>query len=226
MNSMIQEEFNKRQEDIETIIDLVEALVCGTTLDILSEEGDIKQFDYNERLINSLVSVISLITYNQIESTMRGGIEALYDDIADNNISYEELRETIQKEVLSGILRKYESGRNLHTAIQNKLSLKIPGLSLNIKKVFNGNIDSEKVYKVRDTYGLNLTTRPTDRNGVDITDFKDARNDLAHGNISFSEFGSSHPHNEIIDKSRRVSGYLKSVITAFDNCIEEKNYRS
>ena len=59
-----------------------------------------------------------------------------------------------------------------------------------------------------------------------LTDFKDARNDLAHGNISFSEFGSSHPHNEIIDKSRRVSGYLKSVITAFDNCIEEKKYRS
>ncbi len=226
MDSIIQEEFDKRQGDIDVIIELVELLSSGSTIDILCDNGDIKTLDYEDRLLNSLVSVISLVTYNQIESTMRGGLEALYDDIADNSISYEELRRDIQKEVLGGILSKYTSGKKLHEEVQGSLNLKVPSLSLNIRKIFNGNIDSSKIYNIRDAYGIALDANPEYRNGVEVTYFKDARNDLAHGNISFSEYGSVNPHSEIISKSKRVSGYLKSVISGFNSYIESKGYRA
>lgn len=226
MDSIIQEEFDRRQEDIDLVINLVEKLAQGSTLDILNVNGDIETFDYQENLISTLSSVICLMTYNQIESTMRGCLEALYDDISDNNISYEVLKEEIQREVLNGILKKYDSGKSLHKTVGGDLHLKAPAVSLNIRKVFNGNIDSQKVYDIKNTYGVSIPQNPEHRNGIDITAFKDARNDLAHGNISFSEYGDDNPYTDIIIKSSRVSSYMKSIITAFDSYIDQQHYRS
>ncbi|HIF5826069.1 TPA: MAE_28990/MAE_18760 family HEPN-like nuclease [Vibrio parahaemolyticus] len=227
MNSIIQEEFDHRQDDIELIIELVKKLSKGSTLDILNEENeDIETFDYQERLIDTLSSVICLMTYNQIESTMRGCLEALYDDISDNNISYDALKEDIQKEVLNGILKKYDTGKSLHNSVGSALHLKAPAVSLNIRKVFNGNIDSKKVHDIKNTYGVNVLADAAFRNGVEITSFKDARNDLAHGNISFSEYGNDNPYSEVISKSTRVTGYMNSVISAFDIYIDEQKYKS
>jgi len=227
MNSIIQEEFDRRQDDIELIIDLVNLLSEGDTIDVLMENSaEIKSYDYDSRLISTLSSVISLMTYNQIESTMRGCLESLYDDISDNEISYEELKQEIQKEVLSGLIKKYETGNKLHSVVESDFNQRAPVASLNIRKIFNGNIDSKKVYTIRDIYGVSIANNPNHRNGVDITTFKDARNDLAHGNVSFSEYGDSNPYTDTISKSGRVSEYLRAVIYGFDDYIEQKNYKS
>lgn len=227
MDSIIQEEFDHRQDDIELIIELVEKLSEGSTLDILNDtNSEIETFNYQDRLINTLSSVICLMTYNQIESTMRGCLEALYDDISDNQVSYEALKEDIQKEVLTGILKKYDTGKSLHSSVGSNLHINAPAISLNIRKVFNGNIDSQKVYDIKNTYGVNVLADSAYRNGVDITSFKDARNDLAHGNISFSEYGDNNPYSDVISKSKRVTGYMNSVISAFDTYIDEQKYKS
>lgn len=227
MDSIIQEEFDRRQEDIDLVIELVEKLAKGNTLDILNNtNAEIESFTYHDRLINTLSSVLCLMTYNQIESTMRGCLEALYDDISDKNISYDALKTEIQKEVLNGILKKFETGKKLHDSVGKELHLRAPAASLNIRKIFNGNIDARKIYDIKDTYGVIIPVNPAHRNGTDITTFRDARNDLAHGNISFSEYGDNNPYSDVINKSNRVTGYMSSIISAFDTYIEEQNYKS
>ncbi|RDL28810.1 hypothetical protein DA099_17225 [Photobacterium damselae] len=227
MSSIIQEEFEHRQEDIDLIIELINFLSNSNSIIVHPDnEEEHRSYSYDSRLISTLSGVISLMTYNQIESTMRGCLEALYDDMTDNNIHYHDLKVDIQKTILDGIVKNYPNGNLLHGKVGAELTKKLPLASLNIRKVFNGNIDSQKIYKIRDTYGISFSVNPALRNGVEITSFKDARNDLAHGNISFSKYGNDNPYTEVIDKSGRVSGYLRAIISGFDSYIEEKKYKS
>lgn len=217
MESIIQEEFDCRQEDIDLIIDLIMELQKG---DFIKSNID------NDRLVNTLSSVISLMTYNQIESTMRGCLESLYDDINDKKIPYDQLKNDIQLEVFNGILKKFTTGKGLHSAVGTNFHLMAPIISLNIRSIFNGNIDTKKIHAIKEKYAVNVDADIAYRNGMDITSFKDARNDLAHGNISFSAYGNRNPYTEVIDKSNRTSGYMKAIISAFDLYISNQDYKS
>ena len=227
MNSLIQEEFSLRQEDIDLIIELTEKLSKGNHIEIKnSNDESVDELDYTEKTINVLKSVVYLLAYNQTESTMRGCLEQVYDDIADNEVSYDELKSDIQTAILKGLLKKFDSGVTLKRSVQNQLSMNSPQASLEIRKVFNGNVEAQTIYDIRDTYSIPIHPRAEDRNGTDITALKKARNDLAHGNISFSEFGAEKPLQEVKDTIVRTSSYLESVIQGFDQYIADSGYKS
>ncbi|EGR3918669.1 MAE_28990/MAE_18760 family HEPN-like nuclease [Vibrio cholerae] len=227
MESLIQEEFTLRQDDIDLIIELTEKISKGKRISVHDSSGEtIEILEYGEKTVNVLKSALFLLAYNQVESTMRGCLEQLYDDITDNNIGYDELKSEIQTTILKGLLKNYQSGGELKKVVQNQLNLKSPSASLKIKKVFNGNIEASTIYDIRDTYSIKISPKPTDRNGVDITTLKEARNDLAHGNISFSEFGGRHPFETVKETVSRSSSYLISVIEGFQTYLDSKGYKA
>ena len=126
------------------------------------------------------------------------------------------------------ILKNFDG--NTSDKLRNKLStninLSLPSASLNIRKVFNGNIRAKTIYDIADKYSIIINSKADDREGTDITDLLKARNDLAHGNISFSEFGENNTYTETVNRSGRSSSYLRSVITAFNDYISAKGYKS
>lgn len=226
MDSIVHDEFYERQDDLELIIDLIQSLKDGSKIQVTKSDGTTSTLNYDDKLTNTLCSALFLLTYNQIESTMRGCLESLYDHFSDENVSYRTLKADIQKEILNGIVKNYENGEKLHDSVGSELELKSPSISLNIRKVFNGNIDTSKVLDIKKTYGINITQNPAHRNGCDISAFKTARNDLAHGNKSFSKLGAENSLPEVINMSERVALYLDTLIDAFNEYINNKDYYS
>jgi hypothetical protein len=225
MTDIIQEEFDARQSDLDALIALTTLIDKGKILSIKAENGNEPDtLVVNEQLIDVLKSVIHIVTYNQVESTVRGCIEAVYDNLDDNNIGYDMLRKDIQKEILSGILKGYESGNTLHGKVGSELNLKTPRVSLNLKKVFSGNVSRDTFTYLKDSYGLKVNAPREARDGQDLGGLKNARNDLAHGNISFSKFGAKDSLIEFIAISGRTSCYLQSAIMSFEDYIENKQY--
>lgn len=230
MESIVREEFDKKQEDIDIIIELTKFLEKGNLLEISNsnaqEQGYTDKLPFDDQLINVLKSVIYIMSYNQLEATARSCLESVYDHLDDNEIGYEKLKPCIQKEILTAVIKNHENGNAIHKCIGSDLEKKIPRASLNIKKVFNGNVCKDTFIKINKDYDLRVTPSRENRDGEDLDTLKNARNDLAHGNKSFSEYGATYSTNDFIESSKRVSAYISSAITAFDEYIEEEKYLS
>lgn len=228
MSSLTRDEFDIRQEDIDLFNDLLGVINKGQTLDVLDERtGDIHTHTYSERLVHVLNSVVYLLTYNQIEASMRSCIEELYDEIQDANVGYDDLKESIKTEILRGLLRNFESGSKLKEKLPDgPLSLSTPSASLNVRKIFNGNIKLESIREILEKYDVNASFPRSCRDGQDIDKFKYARNHLAHGVITFSNFGSNNTSEDVIKMSERASTYVKTVVDSFEQYTNAQDYKS
>lgn len=225
MDSIVREEFEDRQSDIDSFIDLVKFLDnCEGGTIFKEESNDLEYFSVNDSLVDVLKSVIYLLSYNQVESTLRGCVEGVYDHIDDNNVGYDQLRSSIQNEVLKAFKKSKISNQNLQNQLGSNLSLSLPKTTLDIRGIFNGNISQSKVVGIKNAYGLEISAPVEARDGTDLTTLKDARNDLAHGNDSFSDYGSRNSLADCVNISDRTSIYLNSTISAFDSYLVEEGY--
>lgn len=231
MTSLIRDEFIVRQEDIDLFIELTKSLdemnVSGYNADYLDGNDNLVQLTVSERLVDVMKSALYLLAYNQTESTMRDCLADVYDDISDNDISYDELKSPIQEAIIRGILKKFNGGGgSLLSQVDGKLSLNSPKASLDIKKVFNGNVATQTIHDLKNTYGITITANAANKNGMDITKLKNARNDLAHGNASFSNYSSSKTLPDVITEVTSSSNYLNAVISGFEQYISNQEYKA
>lgn len=218
MNSVLQDELNNRQADLDLIIDLTKFLSkqVGTSIEAGNEELLI-----NDELINILKSVIHLMNYNQVESTLTSGIELLYDRFADNCVGYSQLRAPIQKKILSTV---HKNSENIYNAVTNDINLNIPKASLKIKKLFNGNITKDTFSEMRRDYGIRVQGGRYGGNAEDLEILRDTRNDLAHGNKSFSSHGRGDSLAEFLRISNNTSLFMASTVITFDDYINNDKY--
>ncbi|MCF6458731.1 MAE_28990/MAE_18760 family HEPN-like nuclease [Pseudoalteromonas sp. MMG024] len=217
---MVLDEYKDRQEDIDMLVSLISSLKEGNKLIVVDENNEaISEMQINEDLINILKSVIYVMCYNQVESTVRGCVETIYDHLEDTCTGYNELKVSIQKELLHSVLKIYETGGSLHKKVGNELELKLPKASFQIRRIFNGNVSKRTMNELTRVYGITITADPKDLNLL-----KEARNELAHGNASFSQYGRKDTVDDCVSISSRVSSYLSTMIHCFDEYIVNKYY--
>lgn len=231
MTSLIRDEFTVRQEDIDLLIELTKSLdemnTSNYNAEYLDKNEKIKEINVSQRLIDVMKSALYLLAYNQTESTMRGCLADVYDEISDKGVSYDDLKAPIQEAVIRGLLKKYNGGGpSLVSNVSGKLSLNSPRASLDIKKVFNGNIETKTIHEMKKVYGVNVVKNESNRDGADITILKKARNDLAHGNKSFSHYTSSKDLSNVITEVNSSSNYLSAVITGFEQYVNNQEYKA
>lgn len=222
MSDLLLSEFEDRQDDIDHICSLLQ-----TFQDVeLKNPNGTPVFSSSEvdQMVGILKSTVLLMSYNQVESTLRGCLEFLYDHFDDVGIEYNSLSPAVQKTILKGLLKKFESGEDLHRAIGSEIDTKIMRASLQTKKIFNGNIDRLKVRDIADSYGVIIEAPEEARNGVDLVFLKDLRNDLAHGNKTFSQRVALETVVECIAKTNRTSHFLRATILAFEQYITDEVY--
>jgi hypothetical protein len=227
MTDLILEEFERRQEDIDLMIDFITSISEGSYIKVYNEDNDeLKNIQCKMDLVSTLNSLLHLMTYNQAESSIRGCIESLYDDFTDSSIRYSQLKPLIQKELLTGIYRKFENAKTLHDAVGSSIDEKIPSISLDVDKILSGNVERKTIAKIAENYNIIINAPAGSRDGTELGNFKNARNDLAHGNISFSKFGATKPLEATIAESNRVTSFLRSVIISFGDYISNKDYKN
>jgi len=224
MTSLIKEEFEDRQSDIDRFFELVDLIESSDYILSENNHGELLELPISDQLKSIMRSVILLINYNQVEATMRGCLESVYDHIEDNNIGYDQLNNDFQKSILKNTLKYYNSDSNLHQKLNNDLNTRIPRASLFIKKIFNGNISKETIHSIEKSYQINITAPSEARAGSDLSDLKNARNDLAHGNVSFSKHGRDITHSDILEQTKRARMFLEGTINSFENYILDKKY--
>jgi hypothetical protein len=216
MDSTLLEDFKERSKEVTTYF-----LIFNQ----YSTESKTTNYGKNTNLEleQTLKATGFLLLYNLIEATMRNGIEAIFTDITNKNISFDILKPEIQLIILDNV-KKNKSPKNLLKNLNN-ISIDIISASFSSDKLFSGNVDSRKIKDIAGLYGFSCETDPLKtQNGNDWLRIKNNRNDLAHGFKSFEEVGRGTNTEELLDIKDRVINYLQGIVENIEDYISKKEY--
>ena len=223
MKSKLFENFDERAQEVSKYFFLLQNLEQGSIKLYMGNVDHPKVKKIDTELEKTLKATGFLLLYNLIESTIRNAIEAIFDDLANKKISFDNLREEFKKIVVQNF-KNNKSSDNLLNAINN-ISLDIISASFDKGKLFSGNIDARKIKDTAATYGFSYeTTARKTQNGNDLLKIKTNRNDLAHGFKSFKEVGKDATAEELLQIKKKVICYLREILQNIEDYISKQEY--
>jgi|GEM_PF-5447180 len=213
MFDAVRDEFSKRSDEIDLLYSHIQKIDSGPS------------GPESEALLAILSSSLSLMLYNQIEATAFACVEAIYDEIHERRVSFDKLVVSFKRKILSDCKEPYHSGASLLEALQHRnIAESIARVSLNIERVFSGNLDAKRIREVLALYNLSVTPPSEKNRGADLQKIKDARKALAHGSSSFEKYGRGLTTGDLSKLRDNVREYMAHVINLTEIYLDSELY--
>lgn len=223
MTSLLFQDFNERSKEVRKYFIFLKNLEQGLIrLSMTGMVGKNKIRKIDSELEKTLKASGFLLLYNLVESTMRNAIEAIFEEIKNKEVSFDQVRPEIKIIILKNFKkRKPDKILEKITAI----SVDIIEASFDKEDLFSGNIDGRLIKQISNNYGFSCKTdsRKTG-NGDDLLIVKSNRNDLAHGVKSFAEVGKEKSPDELLKISKQVIKYLKEILKNIETYLTNQDY--
>jgi hypothetical protein len=223
MTRILFEDFDERAKEVSQYFIFLKNLEQESIkLSMGSKANKLKIKAIDPNLLRTLKASGFLLLYNLVEATMRNAIEAIFDELKNEGVSYDRIRPELKKIVLKN-LRKRNTD-DLYTSII-EVSIDIISASFDPQDVFSGNIDGRKIKDTAIKYGFShVTDTRRTHDGTDLVIVKTNRNDLAHGFKSFTEVGRDKTADELLAIERRVVKYLRQILQNIEAYLENREY--
>ncbi len=220
--SFVFEDFNERSKEVSKYFIFLKSLEQGTTKLAMQGKGKKKIKEVDPELEKTLKASAFLLLYNLIESTMKNAIEAIFDELQNQGVSFDKIRPELKKIVLQNF-----KGRNPDKVLQKivDISLDIITAGFDKEKLFSGNIDAKLIRDTANKYGFSAKTDyAKTSDGSDLLIVKTNRNDLAHGIKSFAEVGKDKSADELIEIKNKVVKYLRQILENIETYLDNQEY--
>ncbi|MEM1171286.1 MAG: MAE_28990/MAE_18760 family HEPN-like nuclease [Cyanobacteria bacterium P01_H01_bin.35] len=216
------EDFNQRSEEVSKYFDFLQDLQQGKIKLITEIQGNSKAQKIDTELENTLKASAYLLLYNFIESTMKDAIEAIFNELQNQGISFDKIRPELKRILLRNLKRRDPD--KIFAQIQD-ISLDIVQIGFKREELFSGNIDARLIRDIASKYGFSADTEYVETsNGGDLLTVKTNRNDLAHGIKSFAEVGKERGADELIKIKDKVVEYLRQILENIETYLENEEY--
>lgn len=211
-------DFQARKREISRYIRFVDKISREklAIVDAVSKETVYDPADQSE-LIKTLKANAFLLLYNLLESTLKNSIEAIFDELQGKGVDFDSCRDELRHVVLGNLKR-----RNIDDIVPDISRIATDLISATFKKdmLFSGNVDGRLVRNTAKEYGFHAPRRRSD----ELLVVKSNRNDLAHGNKTFSEVGREYDMRRIKRITKEVFDYLNELIDNVDTYLENEHY--
>jgi hypothetical protein len=220
MNNLLVD-LDDRKSELDGYLKLIEFLDSST---VITNEDNV-EFQASSHLLKTTKGTVYLILYNLIESTMREAIVKIHEKISVAGVSFDSLRLELQKKIIQRAKKDKTALATMLTQLDGNISLNIHNAALRKEDIFSGNIDRKEITNVASIYGFNDTTDyHKTKNGRHLTNIKDNRNDLAHGNKTFSEVGSNKSASELKELCDEVIFFMYEIFDNMIDSVESQKY--
>jgi hypothetical protein len=227
----VRREFKQRVKEVNLYFDFLDNMLDSNVYLYFDNRKSWKKRPVNTEIQKILKANFFLILYNLTEASIRKSIQAIYDSMEKDGITYKLAKPEIQKVLLKNTHERLK-GANTTTfvdAITNLLTeaiddavMKLDGNSIPIE----GNLDARKVRELAKIYGFSHGTSKAKRGGDHLSTVKTQRNLLAHGNTSFSECGRNYTISELKDFKDEVIWFIEDILNNIKLYIDKKEYRA
>lgn len=218
--------FEERLQEIETYLDLLEAL----ERQVQQGPPRIGGAAITAQQQKILYSSVYLQLYNLVEATITWCVNAVCAAAADNGRWLPgDLTENLRREWVRATARTHIELNHQHrldttVALCDGLIQALPVIAWTVEKGRGGNWDDEAIRAITTRLGCDLhisneaytgIKRPIRDNKGPLVLVRDLRNSLAHGNLSFSECGDGVTVPDLRDLKQRTAQYLREVVATF-----------
>lgn len=167
-----------------------------------------------------------LLLYNMVEATVRQAMLAIQEHIETNDHHYDELHDGLRRHI-ADLFRKDDALYGMIQKSNHPISKGIIMAGFRANKLFSGNIHHESLEKIAKKIGFSVSTDETKtKGGRRLTDVKERRNRLAHGNQSFIDCGRETSIDELLEIKSEVIAYLVGILQNIDEFLSRKGYLS
>lgn len=189
----------------------------------VAEEGlpagqDLSSIQEHEELLKTFKATCYLLLYNLVESTMRNAVEAIFEELKNTGVMFDDCRDELRQEILNNFKR-----RSMDKLLPRLLSLArdVVHETFEGNESFAGNLDARAIRKTAKRFGF---TEPTGRDYSLLQTVKDLRNDLAHGVKSFAEVGRNASPQDLKNAREQTVEILSLTLENIKNYLENRHY--
>lgn len=217
-------EYDKRKNEIIKYMNVVKLLDAGTCsiqcVDILGQSSSMQ---IDDELSKILKANSFILLYNLIESTIVNSIKAVSNSIQNDELTYEQLSESIKRLWIKQEARKIREKNQSIELVQRiaETILNWEFLSLQVDSVsISGNIDTQEIRKITQQIGWEQS-----KDGRELVTIKNKRNNLAHGEYTFSDIGKEYSIKDLEELKNKTLLYLDDVLSKVETYIAEERYK-
>lgn len=182
---------------------------------------------------NILKSNLSLMIYNLIEFTVSRLIQAIYDTIKSEGLSYTDVNEYIRKVWTKAVLKsisdpnfKVSTFIEKNEEIINKI-INRTAIDLHYRDtVPGGNLGGEDIRDLLRAHGIRPNTGSANYRPDILDKIKKSRNDLAHGSVSFVEAMRDNSIADIKSDLFIILKFLEEIKANVSNYLTMEHYKN
>lgn len=223
--------FNERIQEIDLYYAALNALYEDETLKSDNDKYNKKYF--NGDFLKILKSNALLMIYNLVESTIMGGIIEIYDELQQEGITYQQVRQEIQKIWFRFKFNEAYDKQAHYNTYREKAERIINSILHGEKLILDrkatnisGNLDAKKIRQVCREHGITFNIDPNCKGGIVLDDVKEKRNNLAHGTQSFVECGRDYTIEDLNNIKEQTTLFLKGILDGMKDYFDNKLYLS
>jgi hypothetical protein len=211
-------DFVERKREISRYLKFVSSL---DTKKIRLADGALQRdaYEHSEEheLLKTLKANLFLLLYNLVEATSKNAIEAIFERLSRESVSFDICRRELKQVVLRNL--RVHSADQIYGCITS-IAIDVVTKTFRKEQLFSGNVDAREIRKTAKKYGFNCPTK----NGDELLTVKSNRNDLAHGDKTFSAVGADYDVPRLKKIAMQVFRYLGEFIKNIESYLKAKSY--
>jgi hypothetical protein len=184
----------------------------------------------NSRLFKIMKSNFLLMLYNLVESCVISGMMAIYAGVRANNCHYLNVIDEIKSIWTKNEMNKvYSPTTGLDAYIDkttNMIMRVVENQPLELTReclggAIGGNLDARRIKQLCDAHRIRYIAK--DRDEV-LLKVKNKRNDLSHGDVSFSDCARDMTIEDLKGIMRGTFDFLQGILSGMEKYYNEKGY--
>ncbi len=221
-------DFEERVKEIELYFEHLNLILSKNAVLYLPQNKTKRQRIIDPELIKVLKANCFLILYNLSESSIRQAIAEIYSQISNENLKYSSVKDEIKKIWIASKYKNFNKmGIDGIFEVLSNIANDI--IEINFETTnsnLGGNVDGQKIRGFANTLGFSLKVHHSLNNGAKLHDVKIQRNQLAHGEISFSKCGRNYTIEDLIKTKDHTIKYLRKILKNINAYLESKKFKS
>ncbi len=210
---------NDRKEELE--------LYYSIMLDLDNKSPTIKTIN-NSRFFKILKSNFILMLYNLVESCTISGIMEIYEQLKNDSCTYQNAIDEIKDIWVYSQVSQIYGPTTSQTTYEKRVKKIIDNITQNSiielnRYAFNlgGNLDAKRIKALCDKHRIRYVAED-DRSALQMV--KEKRNNLAHGDVSFSECARDLTLSDLNDIKIAVVDFMQGILDGMEKYYCNREY--